>query len=94
MTSPPNDNAYYYFSRILQLEPGHAAAQAGIVEVAKRYALLADGALARGDPARASAYLVIGRQIDPYNEALRIMTELAAPQRGVWRTLTQWWSRR
>ena len=94
LTSPPNDNAYYYFSRILQLEPGHAAAQAGIVEVAKRYALLADGALARGDPARASAYLVIGRQIDPYNEALRIMTELAAPQRGVWRTLTQWWGRR
>jgi tRNA A-37 threonylcarbamoyl transferase component Bud32 len=93
LTLPPSDNAYYYFSRILQLEPSHVAARAGLTEVAKRYALLADGAVGRGDSARAQAYLAIGRQIDPQNEALRVIAELATPPGGIWSTLTRWLGR-
>ncbi len=94
LTLPPSDNAYYYFTRILQLDPGHLAARAGLAEVAKRYALLADGAVGRGDSARAQAYLAIGRQVDPQNEALRVIAELATPPGGIWGTLVRWWGRR
>lgn len=91
LTLPPNDNAYYYFSRVLQVDPVNEAARRGLAEVAKRYALLADGAIARGDPARAQAYLAIGRQIDPHNEALQVIAQLAAPPPGLWQTLLRWW---
>lgn len=91
LTMPPADNAYYYFSRVLQLDPANAQARAGIQEVAKRYALLADDAIARGERERAQAYLAIGRQIDPHNEALQVIAELATPPGGVWQTLVRWW---
>jgi len=91
LTMPPNDNAYYYFSRVLQLDPANAEAQRGVEEVAKRYALLADAAIARGESERAQAYLAIGRQIDPDNEALQVISQLAAPPGGVWQTLLRWW---
>jgi len=91
LTMPPDDNAYYYFSRALQLDPTNPEAQRGIAEVAKQYALLADGAIASGNRQRAQAYLAIGRQIDPNNEALQVMAELAAPPDGVWQSLMRWW---
>jgi serine/threonine-protein kinase PpkA len=90
LTMPPNDNAYYFFSRALQLEPGNRRARAGLGELARRYALLADNAVVAGDLPRARAYLAIGREIDPDNEALRVIGELAAPRAGVWHTLTRW----
>jgi tRNA A-37 threonylcarbamoyl transferase component Bud32/tetratricopeptide (TPR) repeat protein len=94
LTSPASDNAYYYFSRALQLDPTNQTAQAGIREIAKSYALLAEAAVTRGDTAQARAYLAVGRQLDPDNEALQVMTELTAPpRRGLWQMLSGWWRR-
>lgn len=89
-TMPPNDNAYYFYSRVLQLDPANVQARAGLGELARRYALLADDAVAAGDLPRAQAYIAIGREIDPDNEALRVIGELAAPRAGVWDALARW----
>ncbi len=93
LTTPPTENAYYYYSRALQLAPDNLDAQNGIREIAKRYAMLADEALVQGEAGRAAAYLAIGREIDPHNEALNVIGELSRPRADVWRTLRQWWAR-
>jgi tRNA A-37 threonylcarbamoyl transferase component Bud32 len=92
LTSPPTDSAYYYFSRVLQLDPTNAAAHAGIAAIAKAYALLAESAMSRGEAAQARAYVALGRQLDPRNEALQVMAELATPPTtGFFATLRAWW---
>ncbi|MGH8597011.1 MAG: serine/threonine-protein kinase, partial [Gammaproteobacteria bacterium] len=57
LTSPPTDSAYYYFSRVLQLDSTNLAARAGIGEIAKSYAMLAEAAIVAGDSAKARAYV-------------------------------------
>ena len=36
LTDPPRDNAYYYFTRLLQVDPGNAEARAGMLAIAAR----------------------------------------------------------
>ncbi|MBI2802674.1 MAG: serine/threonine protein kinase [Gammaproteobacteria bacterium] len=94
LTTPPRDNAYYYFSRVLQLDPTNVAARNGIRAVAGAYALLAEAALDHGEALRAQAYVRLGQQIEPDNEALRLLAELTAPRQvGVVERLTRWWRR-
>ncbi|MCC6201899.1 MAG: serine/threonine protein kinase [Gammaproteobacteria bacterium] len=76
LTAPPGDNAYYYYSRLRQLTPDPAEALAGFQEIANRLSHLAEQALARGDRARAQAYLELGLQIDANNAALRALQPL------------------
>ncbi len=94
LTAPPTNSAYYYFARVLQLDPQNAEALAGIAEIAKSYALLAQAAITRGDSKQARVYVALGRQLDPHNEALSVMAELAVPpELGLWATLRAWWRR-
>ncbi|MSR15366.1 MAG: serine/threonine protein kinase [Gammaproteobacteria bacterium] len=95
LTAPPTESAYYYFSRVLQLDPANQEAHAGIREIAKSYALLAQGAITHGNHDQARAYVAIGRQLDPSNEALEVISELAKPSElGLWATLRTWWRER
>lgn len=82
LTSPAGDNAYYYYSRLAQLEPGSDIAARGLLKVAERFALLAERELATGDGTQAQRYIAIGLQIDPNNRALLSLQELAATERG------------
>lgn len=92
LTAPATDSAYYYFSRVLQLDPGNVPGHAGISAIAKAYAVLAEAAIDRGDMDRARAYVALGRQLDPKNEALQIMADLASPpELGLLATLRAWW---
>jgi tRNA A-37 threonylcarbamoyl transferase component Bud32 len=81
LTAPPRDNAYYYFSRLLQINPDDAQARAGIIEISARYAMLAEREIAQDNFETARSYIGIGLQIDPANEALRLLKELAAPKK-------------
>lgn len=77
LTAPPQDNAYYYFTRLLQLDPGNARARAGMREIANRFAILAERAIAEGDVAQARSYIALGRQIDPENASLGLLEDMS-----------------
>jgi tetratricopeptide (TPR) repeat protein len=89
LTLPPRDNAYYYFSRLLQLDPSKTAAQEGIRKVAAQYAFLAERETAQGRFDEARSYIRIGLQIDPNNQSLHLLSELTdKPKAGFWGALT------
>jgi serine/threonine-protein kinase PpkA len=80
LTYPPKDNAYYYFNRLLELDPGNQTAVAGIHEIADRYAVLAEQAMARDEMDKTAAYVDIGLRINPDNEALLALKKFAHDQ--------------
>ena len=80
LTAPPQDNAYYYYSRLLQMNPNDKIAQDGIREIANRYAILAERDVADGNYERARSYVILGLQFDPANKGLRVLREFAAPR--------------
>ena len=77
LTAPPRDNAYYYFSRLLQIDPNDQQARKGMLEIATRYAMLAEREIAQDNYDEARSYVGIGLQIDPGNESLRLLRELS-----------------
>lgn len=88
LTAPPQDNAYYYFSRLLQMDPDSTAARQGLAEISTRYALLAEREIAEGNYERARSYVSIGLQVDPNNDDLLVLRDLAVPgQGGFWNSL-------
>ena len=85
LTAPPHDNAYYYFSRMLQLDAGNPDARAGMLAIATRFALLAEQAIAEDRFEQARSYIALGLQIDPANHTLKEMREIATADKvGFW----------
>ncbi|MBI2994670.1 MAG: serine/threonine protein kinase [Gammaproteobacteria bacterium] len=80
LTFPPKDNAYYYFNRLLELDPGNPTAVRGILEIADQYAVLAEQALARNEMEKSAAYIDIGLRINPDNQALLSLQNLMQNQ--------------
>ncbi|MBI2969833.1 MAG: serine/threonine protein kinase [Gammaproteobacteria bacterium] len=78
LTYPPKDNAYYYFSRLLEIDPGNRTAVNGILEIADRYAVLAEQSLAHNEVEKTAAYVEIGLRINPDNEALIALKDLTS----------------
>lgn len=70
LTYPPEDNAYHYFSRLLQLEPDNQQAYKGILAIAKQYAVLVEHAIDNNEIEKAKAFVEIGFNIDPNNAKL------------------------
>jgi hypothetical protein len=79
LTAPPQDNAYYYFSRLLQMDPNNAVAREGLLDVAARYAILAEREIANDNHRTATTYISLGLQVDPDNAALQALRDLTAP---------------
>ncbi len=52
-----------------------------MVQIAERFAFLAERALAHDNPAQAQDYIAIGLQVDPDNATLLALRDLARPQR-------------
>jgi hypothetical protein len=77
LTVPPKDNAYYYFSRLLQMDPCDDAARQGLQQIAARYVILAEREIADGNQDQARSYTAIGLQVDPENASLPALSELA-----------------
>jgi len=76
LTHPPEDNAYYYFSRLLEADSGDKVAAAGLLNIADRYASLAERSILDNDYSRAQAYIMIGRKFNPNHEALIKLNKL------------------
>ena len=81
LTYPPKDNAYYYFSRLLELQPDNRSAYEGILAIAERYVILAERSLANNELEKTRTYIEIGLQIDPRNEALLSLQSLMGNQK-------------
>ena len=79
LTAPPKDNAYYYFSRLLQMDPNDEIARQGLLQIAARYAILAEREIADGNHEQARSYIAVGLQVDPENKSLPALSELAVP---------------
>ena len=75
LTYPPKDNAYYYFSRLLELDPQSNSARLGLLNIADRYAILAEQALTNNEFEKIDAYTNIGLKINPSHEALLSLQE-------------------
>jgi len=76
LTYPPKKNAYYYFNRLLEIDPGNKNARAGILEIADRYAVLAEQSLAKNEMEKTAAYVEIGLRINPRNQGLLALKHL------------------
>ncbi|OGT75101.1 MAG: hypothetical protein A2W76_00665 [Gammaproteobacteria bacterium RIFCSPLOWO2_12_47_11] len=81
LTYPPKDNAYYYFSRLLDINPQSEIARRGILEIADRYALLAEKSLASNDYNKTQTYIDIGLKINPRNATLLSLQQLSEETR-------------
>jgi hypothetical protein len=78
LMSPPADNAHYYFSRLLAINPNNDAAKQGFSAIAERFVVLAEEEFSRKRYGRAQAYITLGLQVEPSNrglETLRSMIE-------------------
>lgn len=80
LVAPPNDNAYFYYSRLRDIDPESRLAEDGFKRIAERFAVLAEKEMARSDERAARNYVTIGLQLDPNNEALRELRELTKPR--------------
>ena len=80
LTYPAKDNAYYYYSRLLELDPGNKTAVAGILKIADSYATLAEQAVAKNEWKKATAYVDLGLRINPNNPSLLALKELLKKQ--------------
>ncbi len=78
LMTPPADNAHYYFSRLLEINPDNAAAKRGFSAIAERFVVLAEEQFSRKNYGQAQAFITLGLQADPDNrglETLRSMIE-------------------
>jgi serine/threonine-protein kinase PpkA len=88
LTSPSGDNAFYYFSRLNQIAPGSDAAREGLLQVAERFAFLAERELANNNVDKARQYIAVGLQVNPGSQTLRTLDDLAQPsERGLLSTI-------
>ena len=88
LTYPPKDNAYYYYSRLLEIQPGNRTAYEGILAIAERYAVLAERSLANNEIDKTQTYINIGLQIDPQNKALLSLQSIIGKNKtGIWDTI-------
>ena len=70
LTQPPADNAYYYFSRLLALDPENEAARNGFSQIAENYVAHAEREFSRRNYGKAQAYIALGLQVAPDNKSL------------------------
>ncbi len=71
LTMPKNNNAYYYYQRILELRPKHKQALEGITGIADAYADLAESRLDHFNYVAAKKYLRRGLAVQPENARLQ-----------------------
>ncbi len=70
LTTPLNDNALYYFQKVLELDTTNKKAKKGVEDVVYRYELLARGELDKYHYQKAQSYISSGLSIDAKNERL------------------------
>jgi serine/threonine protein kinase len=94
LTSPPADNAYYYFSRLLALDGRNSDAREGFEQIAEQYIALAERQYTAKNDLQAQVYIALGLQVDPSNEGLlALQSILKDRKRSLWDALLGLFSR-
>jgi len=81
LTLPPGDNAAEKYRQVLELEPGHAAAQQGLDRIVLEYLRMMYTALADNDLPRAGDYLDRAAGVNPAHPDLPAAREKLAAAR-------------
>jgi serine/threonine-protein kinase PpkA len=76
LMAPPADNAHYYFSRLLEINPNNQAAKQGFGAIAERFVVLAEEEFSRKSYAQAQAYITLGLQVEPGNKGLQTLRSM------------------
>jgi len=76
LTHPENDNAYYYYSRLLEADAMDKVAAAGLLNIADRYTILAERSIIDSDYNKARAYINIGLKFNPNHGTLMKLNKL------------------
>jgi len=76
LMAPPADNAHYYFSRLLAIDPDNKAARQGFAAIAERFVVLAEEQFTRKNYDQAQAYITLGLQVDPDNKGLETLRSM------------------
>jgi serine/threonine-protein kinase PpkA len=83
LTVPRDANAYFFYRKVLAVEPENKAARRGISRIADTYVRLAEREISRQDLAKARSYVDRGLRIRPGDEQLaqldRQIVELQRP---------------
>ncbi len=83
LTTPRNENAYAYYRKVIELDPAHEQARAGITRIAKRYAALARRALNRKNRRLARLYVRRGLDVQSdHSELLALRAEIYESDRA------------
>ncbi|MEN8132258.1 MAG: serine/threonine-protein kinase [Pseudomonadota bacterium] len=75
LTTPVEDNAYFYYQEVIKQAPDHEAAWQGLAEIANRYADLAEQALDRFEYVNARHYVQEGIRVQPENLRLAALQQ-------------------
>lgn len=70
LTTPPKNNAFHYYQRVLALDPGNPRATRGLVAIASRYAQLAEGSMQQSEYAKAEELIERGLKVESDDERL------------------------
>jgi serine/threonine protein kinase len=70
LTTPPNNCAFYYYQKVLDLDPGNQEAKLGFIKIADRYAYLAQKEMDEFRYSQADHYIRKGLEVDPGNARL------------------------
>lgn len=77
LTTPLNDNALYYYQKVLELDKNNKEAKKGIKAVTYRYELLARSELDKYNYQKAQSYISSGLSVDANNKRLLVLQEEA-----------------
>ena len=80
LTTPSNDNAYYYFKRVTELEPSNDSALKGINQVENKLLSLAKSSIKSKKWIQATAYLEKVDSINPNSEQARTLRKQVTQQ--------------
>jgi tetratricopeptide (TPR) repeat protein len=80
LTTPEHDNAYYYYQKVLEIDPENHQATAGLSLVADRYLALARRAFAKGQDRKAEHYVQLGLQVKSDHPELLAFNDMLTRQ--------------
>ncbi len=72
---PANNNAHYYYRKVLEQDPENAQALQGLDRIAERYVILARQASSRQDEEKTRRYVSRGLSVRPDDQRLLLMKE-------------------
>lgn len=81
LLTPPEDNAFDRFRRVLEMDPDNDIARQGLADIAQRYANLAQDAALQGLFDQAELFLSRARRVDPGHPALVAAVEILDSER-------------